>query len=128
MPDNNLAIALAYYDAIHHKKPELAAEKLADHVEIISPLATKTGKDSVVPALHNLCSLLESVEVKSKFWNKDQVMLTLKLCFPKPIGNLPAASLLTLDRELISNIEMFYDSLPIISKKDEIFSPEDNNT
>jgi len=110
------------YDAINNNDPNLAEEKLADNVQIISPLATKTGKDDVVEALKNICSIVECVTIGSKFSSEDQVMLAFDMRFPKPIGILRVASLLTLERSLIARIEMFYDSQVIVSKKDEIFS------
>lgn len=127
MSDNNLSIVLSYYDAINNNNPNLAAKKLSDDVQIISPLATKTGKDDVVEALKNICSIVERVTIRTKFSSEDQVMLALDMHFPKLIGILRVASLLKLEQGLISCIEMFYDSQAIISKKDEIFSSEEAN-
>jgi len=77
MSDNNLSIVLSYYDAINHNNPNLAAKKLSDDVQIISPLATKTGKDDVVEALKNICSIVERVTIRTKFSSEDQVMPNL---------------------------------------------------
>ncbi|MDF1758975.1 MAG: nuclear transport factor 2 family protein [Coxiellaceae bacterium] len=74
MPDNNLSTVLSYYDAINHNDPNLAAEKLADDIQIISPLATKTGKTDVVEALKNICSIVERVTIKNTLSSEDQVM------------------------------------------------------
>ncbi len=125
MPDNNLSTALSYYDAINHNDPNLAAEKLADDIQIISPLATKTGKTDVIDALKNICLIVERVTIKNKFSSDDQVMLALDMYFHEPIGILRVASLLNLKQNLITRIEMFYDPQAIISKKGEIFSSEE---
>lgn len=122
MSENNLSIVLAYYDAINQKNPSLAAEKLADNVKIITPLATRAGKVNVVEALKGLCSTVERVTITAKFTSDNQVMLAIDMLFPKPIGNLRAAGLLNVDQGLITRIELFYDGQVIMSKKDQIFS------
>ena len=122
MSNNNLSTVLAYYEAINQKKPSLAAEKLADNVQIISPLARKNGKVDVVDALKGFCSAVEGITITAKFASEDQVMLAYDILFPKPIGNLRAAGLLNLDQGLITRIELFYDGQTVMSKKDEIFS------
>lgn len=122
MSDNNLAIVLAYYEAINDNNPSLAAEKLADNVQIISPLATKNGKIDVVKALKGFCSVVEHVTITAKFTSENQVMLAYDMLFPKPIGNLRAAGLLNVDQGLITSIELFYDGQVVMSKRDEIFS------
>ena len=119
---NNLSIVLAYYEAINQKKPSLAAEKLAEEVKIISPLDEKNGKKDVVNALKGFCAAVERVFVKSKFSNGNQVMLAYDIYFPEPVGKLPAAGLITLEKNLIVNIELFYDGRVVQAKKDEIFS------
>jgi hypothetical protein len=122
MSENNLSIVLAYYEAINQSNPILAAEKLADNVQIISPLATRTGKVDVAEALKGFCSAVERVTVTAKFTSENQVMLAYDMLFPKPIGNLRAAGLLNVDHGLITSIELFYDGQAVMSKKDQIFS------
>lgn len=120
--NNNLSIVLAYYQAINNKNPNLAAEKLADGVQIISPLAKKNGKAEVIKALQGFCSAIESLSITAKFTSDKQVMLAYDILFPEPIGNLRAAGLLTLDQGLITRIELFYDGQAVTSKKEAIFS------
>lgn len=122
MSKNNLLIVLAYYEAINQKRPDLAAEKLSDNVKLITPLDEKHGKTEVTGAIKGFCSAMENVFIKAKFASDDQVMLAYNILFPQPIGNLPAAGLLTLDQGLITNIELYYDGSVLISKKNEIFS------
>lgn len=122
MSDNNLTIALSYYGAINQNNPGLAAEKLADNVRIISPLATKDGKADVVEALKGLCSTVEGVTVTDTFNADALVMLALNMLFPAPVGVLRAASLLDFEQGLIARIELFYDSRVMLGMKDAIFS------
>ncbi len=122
MSNNNLSTVLAYYEAINQKQPDLAAEKLAENVSILSPLDEKHGKTEVVNALKGFCSAVESVSIRAEFSKDNQVMLAYDILFPKPIGNLRAAGLITLDQNLITNIELFYDGRIVQTKKDEIFS------
>jgi hypothetical protein len=122
MSDNNLNIVLEYYDAISNNRPDLAEEKYADNVTIITPLATRSGKDDVVAALKGFCSIVDKVVIRAQFFKCDQVMLAYDMLFPEPVGTLPAAGLLTLHDNKITRIELFYDAAIIESKKDDIFS------
>ena len=122
MTNENLSVVLSYYQAINDKNTNTAAQYLAQNVQIISPLATKHGKDDVVSALKGFCSAVESVFIRAKFSDNDQVMLAYDITFPEPIGNLRAAGLLTLENNLIVCIELFYDGQAVATKKDAIFS------
>jgi len=97
MSNNNLSNVLAYYQAINEKKPDLAAEYLDDAVQLITPLDEKHGKNEVVNAIRGFCSTKETLSIRAKFSSDNQVMLVYDVIFPKPIGNLKAAGLLTLN-------------------------------
>jgi limonene-1,2-epoxide hydrolase len=122
MKNNNLETVLAYYAAINNKDAETAAEKLADNVKIITPLEERQGKEGVVTALKGFCAAINSLTINAKLADGDQVMLTYNIEFPKPIGNLRAAGLLTLENDLINCIELYYDARAVQVKRDEIFS------
>ncbi|MAZ78280.1 MAG: hypothetical protein CMF39_06335 [Legionellaceae bacterium] len=122
MSEKNLSVVLEYYDAISKKQLERAAEKLADNVQIISPLATKNGKRDVLAALKGFSSVVENIKITDQFASGDKVMLAYEMLFPKPIGILRAAGLINLENGLIKRIELFYDGQVVMSKKDDIFS------
>ena len=122
MTNDNLSIVLSYYKAINENKADAAAKYLAENVQITSPLAVKHGKTDVVNSLKGFCSAIESVTIRAKFSDSKQVMLAYNIKFPEPIGNLRAAGLLTLENNLITSIELFYDGQAVTSKKDAIFS------
>ena len=121
MNEQNLKIVLAYYDAISNKCPQLAAEYLAEEVQLTTPLAAISGKSTVVPALTGFSNAIEGIEIRAKFTKENQVMLAYNIIFPQPIGSLRAAGLFTIKNNLINNIELFYDSKQVETKRDEIF-------
>lgn len=121
MSNNNLETVLAYYEAINQKQPDLAAEKLAENVNLITPLDEKHGKSEVLDAVKGFCLAVEKVSIKAQFSKDNQVMLAYDILFPKPVGNLRAAGLITLDQGLIANIELFYDGRVVQAKKNAIF-------
>lgn len=122
MFNDNLSTVLAYYEAINQKQPDLAAAKLADNITLITPLAELHGKVDVINALKGFCSAVEKVFIREKFSKDNQVMLAYDIFFPQPVGKLRAAGLITLEKNLIANIELFYDGRIVQAKKDEIFS------
>ena len=93
MNEQNLKIVLAYYDAISNKCPQLAAEYLAEEVQLTTPLAAIAGKRTVVPALTGFSNAIEGIEIRAKFTKENQVMLAYNIIFPQPIGSLRAAGL-----------------------------------
>ena len=124
MSTHNLDTALAYYAAIGSGNPQLAAEKLADTIEIITPLAHQKGKNTVVESLKGFSKAVESITINARMASGNEVMLTYDILFPEPTGNLKAAGLLTFDNDLIARIEMFYDTKNLSEQKDKIFSKE----
>ena len=121
MPNNNLSIVSAYYQAINEKQPDKAAQYLHDHIELISPLDERQGKEAALNALRGFCTSVDTLLIRAQFSKDNQVMLAYDILFPEPIGNLKAAGLLTLNNNLITRIELFYDSQVVIRKKDDSF-------
>jgi hypothetical protein len=120
--NNNILLAETYYQHMLNKNFENMEKCLHAEVNFIGPLAEMSGKSAVVKAAKNLSTILESIEIRSKFCTENQIMLAYDFIFPQPIGKLRAAVLMEFKHQLISKIELFYDAKPFEQKKDEIFS------
>ena len=115
-------IAVAYYTAMAAKNITGMEKYLHTDVLLITPLAEVTSKEAVLEAAKKLITFLKTIRIRAKFCSDDQVMLAYDFDFPAPIGLLRAAALMTLQDELITKIELFYDGRPFDMKKNEIFS------
>lgn len=121
METNNVAIAEAYYTAMAEKNAAGMAKYLHPNVKFVSPLAQLTGKEAVLEAAVKLTTLFTKLTIRAKFGSADQAMLALDVLFPAPVGNFPTAALLTFKDGLIITSELYYDSRPLIQKREEIF-------
>lgn len=119
--NDNLRSAESYYNAMLAKEFDTMASYLDNNVHLIGPLAEIVGKEAVVSAAKNLSSILQDIQIRSRFEHNNQIMFAYDFMFPAPIGKLRAAVLMEFTNQLISKIELFYDGRPFIEKKSEIF-------
>ena len=112
MNKNHVAIAEAYYTAMGEKNVADMGQYLHPDVQFIGPLAEMRGKEAVLEAVKRLIAFFKTLTIRAKFGSGDQAMLAYDLDFPSPIGNCPAAALLTFQEGLISKIELFFDGRP----------------
>ncbi len=124
--DNNLEIAESYYSFMLKKDFDTMESYLHDNVHFVGPLAEMHGKDAVVSAAKNLSQILQDICIRSKFKSHDQIMFAYDFMFPELIGKLRAAVLMEFTDQLISKIELFYDGIPFVEKRNEIFESEKN--
>jgi SnoaL-like domain len=122
MNQDNIAIAEAYYRAMGEKNITGMSKYLHPDVQFMGPLAEMRGKEAVLEAANHFVSLFNTLTISAKFGSKDQAMLALDLDFPAPIGNFPAAVLITIQEGLISEIRLYYDARPLERQRNEIFS------
>lgn len=116
MTDSNLMRAVAYYEALGEKDVLHMAEYLSSDVQYIGPMAELEGKESVLEATEKMCSLFNTLTIRSKFSSENQAMLAYDLDCPAPVGKFRVAALMSFNEGLISKIELFYDSLPFQRK------------
>lgn len=122
MTDNNLSTAQAYYQALADKNVSKAETCLHPDVQIVSPLDTVTGKNDVTASLKGFVNIFNTLEIRVKFSNENQVMLAIDFDCHAPIGNFRTAVLMTFKDHLIIKNELFYDARPLEKMRDEIFS------
>lgn len=122
MTENNVAAALAYYQAVNEKNLSKAEKHLHPEVHLIGPMAELRGKEAVLNSIKGFMMLFDKQDMRAQFGSGDQVMLAFDLHCPAPIGLLRGAVLMNFKNGLIARLELFYDSRPVLMKKDEIFS------
>lgn len=122
MSEKNVAAAVAYYQAMNNKDFSLLERYLHPAVRLISPLADITGKDAVLNSVKHFLDVFNTLTIRARCDDGDQVMLAYDLDCPSPIGLFRGAVLLTFEEGLIIGYELFYDATPFQKKKDEIFS------
>lgn len=104
-----MSIAETYYQAMIKKDVQEMGKYLHPEVEFISPLGNLKGKEAVIQAAKKATGFFDTMTIRKKFESGNQAFLVLDMQFPAPIGFLPTASLVTLNGNLISRIELFYD-------------------
>ncbi|PIQ44184.1 MAG: hypothetical protein COV52_03235 [Gammaproteobacteria bacterium CG11_big_fil_rev_8_21_14_0_20_46_22] len=121
MNNDNLQLANAYYTAMKEKNAAEMEKLLSNDIHLLTPLAETRGKEPAITAAKNLFKLLNTLNIRAAFSSNNQTMLAMDFEFNPPIGKLPVASLMTFQRNFITHIELFYDTMKIIAKKSEIF-------
>lgn len=122
MSEKNVATAVAYYQAMNNKDLSLLERYLHPTVRLVSPLADITGKNAVLNSVKHFLEVFNTLTIRSRCDGGDQVMLAYDLNCPSPLGLVRGAVLLTFEEGLISGYELFYDAMPFVKRKDEIFS------
>lgn len=112
MLEKNIAIAVAYYQAMNKKDLSAMEKYLHPEVRLIGPLADITGKDAVLDSVKHLIAFFNKLTIRAQFGAEDRVMLAYDINFPAPIGISRAAVLLTFQDDLIIRYELFFDARP----------------
>ena len=121
---DNLNLAENYYNAMLAKDFDKMASYLHDNVHFIGPLAEMHGKEPIVAAAKNFGVILQDIQIRSRFADGDQIMLTYDMFVLAPIDKFRAAVLMEFKGRLISKIELFYDASPFQEKKSDIFEDD----
>lgn len=122
MSEKNIALAVAYYQAMGNKNLATIEKLLHPDVRLISPMAQIEGKDAVLNAVKHFLAVFNTLTIRAKFCSGDQAMVVYNLDCSAPFGIVRGAALLTFKEGLIIGYELFYDARPFEQKRDEIFS------
>jgi hypothetical protein len=112
MNQNNVNIAVAYYTTMSEKNIEGITQYLHAEVQLNSPFTQLRGKDPVLEAVQRFITLFTSLTIQAHFGNESQAMIAYDVDFPATIGRVPTAALLTFQDNLISKIQLFFDTRP----------------
>ncbi len=115
-PEHNLALTVAYYNAMN-KKDLIGVEKyLHSNVECKGAMTHVTGKNEVMQVIKEFFGLFKSLTIQEKFSSGDKVMVVYDLDCSEPIGIVRIAALMTFKGDLITKFELFYDPRPFGAK------------
>lgn len=120
--NKNIDAVLNYYNAMLEKNFDKMAGFLHDDVEFVGPLSQMQGKASVVLAAQNLSKILDDIQVRVCWSQKNQVMIVYDFIFSKLELNLRASGLIDVVERKIIKIELFYDGRPFENNSNQIFS------
>lgn len=116
MSKDNVAVAEAYYTAMGEKNFSGMEKYLHPNVQFSSPLGELKGREAVLEGAKKFVSFVNRLTIRAKFGAGDQAVLIIDSDCAAPIGNFPAASLLTFQEGLIAKIELILDARPFEKK------------
>lgn len=119
MTKTNIDVVEAYYKAMESKDLSGMARCLHSNVRFLGPLAEITGKDIILEAVSGLFPLFKNIVIRAKCSSDNQVMFAYDLNCVEPMGTLRVAALMTLEEDLITRIELFFDARPFFEKKSD---------
>lgn len=103
-------LAVAYYTALGEKNILEVKKYLHPDIQFTDPQETVIGKEAVLKAAQGFTSIFKTLTIREKFGGENQAMIVYEVEIPGFPKKLQAASLLSFHDELISKIELFYDS------------------
>lgn len=116
MKTDTKAIGAAYYKALGEKNIEAVKKYLHPDIQFTDPQEKVIGREAVLQAAKGFMGVFKSLSIRAKFGSEDQAMIVYEVEIPGLTKKLQAASLLSFQEELISKIELFYDSKGLSGK------------
>lgn len=116
---NNLEIVELYYNLIIKKNINDILQYLDKDAVLSSPMAEVIGKNNVIKAIEGFAIAVDEIKINAKFVNNDQVMLQYDVTMDNK--KLKSAVLFNFKNNLITHIQLFYDTYELRNKKEEIF-------
>lgn len=104
------AIAVAYYTALGEKNMEKVRECLHPNVQFTDPQEKHIGREAVLKAATSFAGVFKTLTIREKFGSENHAMIVYEVEIQGLLKKLQAASLLSFQDGLISNIELFYDT------------------
>lgn len=109
-----MAIGEAYYKALGEKKIEAVRKYLHPDIQFSDPQEQVIGKEAVLEAATRFMNIFKTLTIRAKFGSETQAMIVYEVEIPGLSKPLKAASLLSFQDGLISEIELIYDMKSLI--------------
>ncbi len=112
------AVAVAYYTALGNKDMEEVKKYLHPDIQFADPQERVVGREAVLKAAKGFTAIFKSLTIHAQFGSENQAVIVYDVYIDIPglSKNLRAASLLSFQEGLISNIELVYDTQCLIGK------------
>lgn len=114
---NTASTAVAYYTALGNKNIEEVKKYLHPHIQFSDPQEKVVGKEAVLKAAQGFMAIFKALTIRAKFGSDDQAVVVYDVEIPNFAKNLRAASLLSFQEGLISQIELIYDTRCFVEQK-----------
>ena len=113
---DKVSLAVAYYTALGRKDLEEVKKYLHPDIQFSDPQETVVGREAVLKAAKGFATIFQALTIYAKFGSEDQAMIVYDVEIPGLPKKLRAASLLSFQEELISSIELVYDTGCLLGK------------
>ena len=111
----NKNMAETFYNALASKSIPSLGQYLHADIHFIGPMEEMKGKDNYLTAAQSFSGMFKSLNIRAVFSSDNQAVVIYDLEFPGEIECTRSASLMTFDDEVITRIELFYDSHPFFT-------------
>ncbi|HTT35483.1 MAG TPA: nuclear transport factor 2 family protein [Thermoplasmata archaeon] len=112
MPSAKEVVA-SYQEAMGKGDWKRARSHLKDDLTFRGPLDTFSRADDYVAALQKLYPMVEAVDVKGVFSERDQVVILCDLRFKPPMPTMYVVEWYTVTGEKISRVQVVFDPRPM---------------
>ena len=119
---DNKTLGTAYYLAMGRKDIQEIEGYLHPDVSFSGPLGAFKGKTAVLEIIKGFLMFLKGLHVRTAFGSETEAMVVYDCEFHFAISR--GAARLSIKDSLITDIELFYDSRPIMEPMKEIFRHE----
>lgn len=106
---DTMTLGEAYYKALGEKNIEEVEKYLHSGIVFSDPQEKAIGKETVLTAAKRFMGIFKSFTIQAKFGSKTQAMIVYEVEIPGLSKPLKAASLLSFQEGLISEIELIYN-------------------
>jgi hypothetical protein len=110
-------VVAEYQEAMGKGDWKRARSYLRDDLSFRGPLDTFSRADDYVGALQKLYPMVEKVDVKGIFSDRDQVVILCDLQFKPPMPTMYVVEWYTVTGEKISRVQVVFDPRPMAGAK-----------
>ena len=108
-------VVAAYQEAMGKGDWKRARSYLKDDLSFSGPLDRFSRADDYVGALQRLYPMVDNVDVKGVFSEKDQVVILCDLQFKPPLPTIYVVEWYTVSEEKISRVQVVFDPRPMVA-------------
>ena len=116
MKRDTKTVAVAYYTALGEKNFEKVKECLHPDIQFTDPQETVMGRETVLQAAESFARVFKTLTIRAQFGSENHAMIVYEVEIPGLSKKLQAASFLGFKDDLISKIELFYDTKGLSSQ------------
>jgi hypothetical protein len=109
---NALEIGEAYLNALNAQDIAKITLLADPEIHFKMPFTEVSNRDAFLAAVRRMLANLNELEVLSKFSSGNQAMFLYETRFNEPVGTVRAASLMTIEKEKIREMEVIFDARP----------------